>query len=367
MKPRIFLIILVTIVYHFIAAHSLATEQVTLKRFVPGEVWLDTSDKPIQAHGGGILVRGNTYYWYGENRTPGNKTAVSCYSSTDIYNWKYEGVVFEANALPSQLRDISFIERPKVIFNPRTGKYVMWMHLEQWGYHYSRAGIAISGQPTGPFVFLTQIRPIKDDIGYTGDDQNRQKEFGGTFRDMNLFVDDDGKAYVFYASEDNATMYVVRLNNEFTGPEIPTVQNKTWSRILVSRYREAPAPFKFKNRYYLITSGCTGWRPNAADYAVADNILGPWESKGNPCIGPEADTTFRTQSTFVLLVPGKPGCYIFMADRWVPRRLHDSRYVWLPFILKPDGTFTIEWCDEWDLSVFERPGVTAATSSKESM
>ena len=53
-------------------------------QFVPGEVWLDTNGKPIQAHGGGILVRGNTYYWYGEDRTI-RQTSVSCYSSTDLY------------------------------------------------------------------------------------------------------------------------------------------------------------------------------------------------------------------------------------------------------------------------------------------
>ena len=322
--------------------------------FRPGEVWLDTTGKPIQAHGGGILVSGNTYYWYGEDRTPGNKTGVSCYSSTDLYNWKHEGVVLPHAALPSQFRDITFIERPKVIFNLQTRKYVMWMHLEQRGYHFSIAGIATSDRPAGPFVFLEQRRPVKDDIGYKDNDLNRQKELGGTFRDMNLFVDDDGSAYVFYASEGNVTMYVVRLNDEFTGPETPAVQNNTWARILVGQTREAPAPFKFKGRYYLITSACTGWNPNEADYAVADNILGPWESQGNPCVGPEAKTTFRTQSTFVLPVPGKPGCFIFIADRWTPKKLPDSRYVWLPLVPKPDGAFTLEWRDKWDLSFFER-------------
>ena len=365
MKLRIFAIILSAIVCQFSAAQGMAVEQGKIERFTPGEVWPDTDGKPIQAHGGGILISGNTYYWYGEDRTPGNKTGVSCYSSTDLYNWKHEGVVLPNDALPPQISNISFIERPKVIFNSKTGKYVLWFHLEQQGYHYASAGIAISDKPTDPFVFFTSMRPIKDDINFADNDPDRQKEFGGTFRDMNLFVDDDGKAYVFYASENNATMYVVRLNDEFTGPESPAVQNKTWARILIGRSREAPAPFKFKDRYYLITSGCTGWRPNAAEYDVADNILGPWESRGNPCVGPEADITFRTQSTFVLPVFGKTGCYIFMADRWTPRRLYDSRYVWLPLILKPDlsdlsdesdkadGTFTLEWKNEWDLSIFE--------------
>jgi hypothetical protein len=306
-----------------------------------------------------MLVVGNTCFWYGEDRTPGRRTSVSAYSSTNLYDWKHEGVVLTNGAAP-----VPVVERPKVIFNPRTGKYVMWMHLEQrGGYHYARAGIALSDKPTGPFVFKEAMRPITDDIGYKETDPDRQKEFGGTFRDMNLFVDTDGKAYAFYASEGNATMYVVRLNDEFTGPETPAVQNKTWARILVGRMREAPAPFKFRGRYYLITSGCTGWAPNAADYAVADNILGPWESKGNPCLGPKSEITFGTQSTFVLPAPGRPGCFIFMADLWKPRQLRDSRYVWLPLILKPDGSFSLEWCDQWDLSVFSGVGTAPSTSN----
>jgi beta-xylosidase len=91
--------------------------------------------------------------------------------------------------------------------------------------------------------------------------------------------------------------------------------------------REAPAPFKYKDRYYLITSACTGWNPNVADYAVADNILGPYESKGNPCVGTNAEKTFGTQSTFVLPVTGKPGSYVAMFDLWKPRQLSDSRHV----------------------------------------
>jgi hypothetical protein len=102
----------------------------------------------------------------------------------------------------------------------------------------------------------------------------------------------------------------------------------------------------------LISSGCTGWTPNPADCAVADSILGPWESKGNPCVGPEADVTFRSQSTCVLAAPNRPNCYIFMADRWIPRQLRDSRYIWLPFVVGDDGAVTIAWLDEWDLDYF---------------
>ena len=331
-----------------------AQEQARFSRFVPGEVWPDAAGKPIQAHGGGVIVRGDTYYWYGEDRTDRRRTDVSCYSSTDLCNWKHEGVAFAHDALPEDIRDITFVERPKVVFNAKTGKYVMWMHLEQRGYHFAQAGIASADQPAGPFTFLHHMRPVQYNADYKDDDPDRQKEFGGTYRDMNLFVDDDGEAYAIYASEGNWTLYIVRLNDEYTGPEIPMVQDKTWARVLIRKMREAPAPFKHGTRYYMITSGCTGWNPNPADYAVADHILGPWESKGNPCVGAESELTFRSQSTCVLPVAGKPGCFIFMADRWMPRRLSDSRYIWLPFQIGPDGGFTIPWLDAWDRSHFDQ-------------
>lgn len=41
------------------------------KEFRPGEVWLDTEGKPIQAHGGGILFHAGVFYWYGEDKTLG--------------------------------------------------------------------------------------------------------------------------------------------------------------------------------------------------------------------------------------------------------------------------------------------------------
>lgn len=322
-------------------------------QFRPGEVWRDAAGNPIQAHSAGILVRSNVYYWHGEDRTPGQRGGVACYSSTNLFEWKREGVALAPESLP-RVNDLrTFVERPKVIFNARTSQYVMWMHLEQGRYHFASAGIATSDKPAGPFTFLRYTRPITNDFGFKADDPNHQREFGGTFRDVNLFVDDDGRAYVFYASEDNWTMYVVRLNAEFSGPEEPAVEGKTWARILVRQMREAPAPFKHKGRYHLITSGCTGWKPNAADHATADNILGPWTSKGNPCVGPQAETTFGAQSTFVLPMPGKPGHFIFLADRWNPQQLPDSRYVWLPFQVKPDGSFTIEWRETWSLAEFQ--------------
>ncbi|MBI4892911.1 MAG: family 43 glycosylhydrolase [Acidobacteria bacterium] len=323
--------------------------------FAPGEVWPDTEGRPIQAHSAGILKHKGTWYWYGEDKTLGNfnRTGISVYSSKDLYNWKREAVALKKEDVPELFQDKGVCERAKVLYNRRTKKFVMWMHLDARNYAEASAGVAVSDTPTGPFRFVGHRRPVQYDFGYPEIDRTDQRTKGGTFRDMNLFLDDDGRAYVFYASEDNWTMYVVRLNAEFTGPEEPAVLGKTWARILVRQMREAPAPFKHAGRYYLITSGCTGWNPNRAGYAVAGSILGPWEDKGDPSVGPEAGTTFRSQSTFVLAAPGKrKGSFIFLADRWNPKQLADSRYVWLPFYIGKDGRVELKWRDRWDLSVF---------------
>ena len=88
--------------------------------FHPGEVWPDTDGNPIQAHGGGILVHDNVYYWYGEDRTPGIRSAVSCYSSTNLLDWKREGVALWQTNLTVVNGHRTFVERPKVIYNART-------------------------------------------------------------------------------------------------------------------------------------------------------------------------------------------------------------------------------------------------------
>ena len=123
-----------------------------------------------------------------------------------------------------------------------------------------------------------------------------------------------------------------------------------FARIFVGRKMEAPAVFKHAGKYYVIASGCSAWEPNAARSAVADNIFGPWTELGNPCVGTDADKTFRSQSTFVLPVQGRPDTFIFMADRWKQWDLPDSRYVWLPLEFSADEKPVLKWHEHWSLN-----------------
>lgn len=165
-------------------------------------------------------------------------------------------------------------------------------------------------------------------------------------RDQNLFVDDDGIAYHIYSSEENSTLHISRLSDDYLS------ENGEYVRIFTNRYMEAPAMFKKDGKYYLIASDCTGWAPNAARSAWAPAIFGPWTELGNPCRGEGADLTFQSQSTFVLPIRGEKDAFVFMADRWNPKNPIDGRYVWLPLQWDEEGNPTLSWMDSWDLSVF---------------
>lgn len=339
--------------------------------FTPGTVWNDTDGRPINAHGGGVLFHEGVYYWYGElkeGRTylprvnahwDGTRVlagGVSVYSSSDLVNWTNHGL-----ALPARLREPdhdlapeNVIERPKVIHNARTRKFVMWFHQDSPEYQAARSGVAVSDTPTGPFEYMGSFRPnagvrplnaTDADLEATADNLlARDLEGGQMARDMTLFVDDDGTAYQFYSSEANRTMHVSQLSGDYLRPA------GRYARIFVGGFIEAPAVFKHEGRYYLIGSGCTGWDPNPAHSATADAIFGPWRKLGNPCRGEEADLTFRSQSTFVLPVAGKPGRFIAMFDRWNKWDLADSRYVWLPVEFDAEKRPIIRWAERWTLA-----------------
>ena len=88
---------------------------------------------------------------------------------------------------------------------------------------------------------------------------------------------------------------------------------------------------------------------------MADSIAGPWTALSNPVRGTkeQAGKTFDSQSTYILPAPGRPGEFIFTADRWVPKNPIDGRYLWLP-IQWEDGKPVLKWLDRWDLSFFDR-------------
>lgn len=334
---------------------------------------LDTDGVGINAHSAGFLYHDGTYYMYGQyyegltylpdcNKQWGgtrvDAVGVACYWSKDLSNWKNEGIVLAAvkDDPGHDLHTSKVIERPKVIYNAKTKKFVMWMHVDSMDYSKAASGVAISETPTGPFEYIESFRPnaglwpvnVTETDKLAGEDNYLARDYQGgqMARDMTLFVDDDGKAYHFYSSEENATTHVSLLTDDYLRPA------GKYKRLFKGRLMEAPAVFKRNEKYYFIASGCTGWEPNPARLAAADSIWGPWEELGNPCVGDDGEKTFFSQSTYVLKVAGKEDGYVFLADRWNGDDLGDSRYVWLPMEFD-DEKVVIKWHEKWDMSFFD--------------
>ncbi|WP_141859005.1 glycoside hydrolase family 43 protein [Kribbella jejuensis] len=393
-----------------------STAQATSDSFHPGQPWLDTSGKVIQAHGGQVVTAKDEdgrriYYWYGEDRSNGyyNSPGVHLYSSYDLYNWKDEGLALRAlssidqfdndkyfaklykHYTPAQKeivwRDLStnnirtdgwatssILERPKVIYNKATRKWVMWVHSDgpssptsTSNYARAEAGVAIADSPKGPFRWIDSYRldhVPSDSVPWCGSGSSFDPA-GGMARDMNLFVDDDGTAYIIYSSEENRTMYISKLNTSYTylsAPPDQAVQGKDFTRTLVCNQREAPAMFKSEGTYYLVTSGATGWDPNPARYATSQSILGQFTDRGVPITGAGAATTYSSQSTNVVTVDAKQNKFLFMADRWTPSDLANSPYVWMPMSFGEGGSLTVGPDTEWslrDLKPYTRWTVTS--------
>jgi hypothetical protein len=285
-----------------------------------------------------------------------------------LYNWKDDGIALPVSNDPSS--DIvkgSVIERPKVVYNKQTKKFVMWFHLELKGKSYSaaRAGVAVADKVTGPYIFIKSYRPNAGIMPiYTADVPDSEKldcktpknksdgffcrDFAGgqMARDMTVYVDDDHKAYHIFSSEENFTLHLAELTPDYLG------HTGKFMRIYIGQQTEAPAVFKRNGTYYMIGSGCTGWAPNPARWFTSKSIWGPWTFMGNPCVGDGADKTFGGQSTFVLPVPNKKDEFIFIADSWRPKNAIDGRYLWLPIQFEGDR-IKVNWMDQWDLSVFK--------------
>jgi hypothetical protein len=327
-----------------------------------GGLWPDADGRHINAHGGGILFHDGIYYWFGESRLPRGETdrtnyGVACYSSADLLNWKNEGLALRAiNDTSSLLQPGCVMERPKVIYNDKTGKFVMWFHheLRGQGYRAALTGVAVSDKVTGPYKYIKSVRPnagiwpvnFPEEYKINRQDESNLKSWsdewkkavregmfvrrdfngGQMARDMTLYKDRDGKVYHIHSSEENMTLHFSELTEDyldFTGK---------YYRVLPGGSNEAPALFYANGKYFMFTSGTTGWKPNPGRLSSAEKITGEWTELGNPCRGTEEENkiTFGSQSTFVLEVPNKKNTFIFMGDRWTPENLADSRYIWLP-------------------------------------
>ena len=285
-----------------------------------GTQFTDTSGNGVHAHGGGVLQVGSYYYWFGENRnTDDTFKAVSVYRSTDLKTWEHRADVLTQSSA-SELASAK-IERPKVIYNASTGKFVMWMHKENGtDYGEARAAVAVSSTVDGAYTYQGSFRP------------------SGTYmsRDITLF-NDNGTAYMISAADENYDLMIYKLTADFRG--VASVVGNFWN----DAHREAPALFKRGSTYFMLSSAATGWSPNQAQYATASSMSGPWTGWSNVGDG----TTYSSQPTYVLPIQGTgTTSYLYMGDRWAGAsggKVNDSTYVWLPISFPSSTSMSLSW------------------------
>ncbi|MBO0979662.1 family 43 glycosylhydrolase [Microbacterium sp. SD291] len=430
--------------------------------------WFDDNGAHIQAHGGAVVsaqelgVEGGdvvageeagrtVYYWYGEDRSNGyyGSPGVHAYKSYDTLNWTDEGIVLRSVSDAAELETEYFdaiydtvddagqpraeristlnhhlntsdaaefttiFERPKVLFNEATGKWVLWWHSDgqttAGGSMYARsmAGVAVSDSPTGPFR-LTGVYRMPNRTNYKA---CISAAVPGQARDMTVFQDDDGTAYIVYSSEENRSLYVAELDADYTNvthttdvdmanagqysddgrypylfadgtPEAP-VRGEDFQIVKECGMLEAPALFQHGGKYYAVASGATGWAPNPQTYHTADSILGTWirgvetgdafenvaynaipeGGDGLLSVGDTRRTSFGSQSTNVLDLGG--GRFVYMGDRWNSGAA-DSTYVWLPITIGENGRAEMRnpavenparWGSGWDASYWDDKGL----------
>lgn len=338
---------------------------------LPGRPWLDTDGKRIQAHGGSVLYQDGIYYWYGENKekTTGHTGiwhwGVRCYASTDLYNWEDKGLIIppELDNPDSSLHPSSMMDRPHIIYNRDTKKYVCWLKIMNRDGSQTET-VLTADNILGPYTMVREgLKPLNMSAG-----------------DFDLAVAPDGKAYYYFERVHSETI-CADLTPDYT--DVTGYYSTHFPRISPPYVREATAHFIRRGKHYLVTSGTTGYLPNPSEIAVADTWHGPYTVLGNPHREDVTNTSFHSQISSVFKVEGKKDLYIAVADRWVPDQMklkyeeyaaeyermfagsYDGAeefvkrfgsdaerdtsiadYVWLPFQFDGDMPY-LEWMDEW--------------------
>lgn len=274
---------------------------------VPGGTWTTPDGEHLQAHGAGLIVENGTYYMVGEDKSGGHSFSnVNCYSSTDLVQWKLVGAVLTRQA-SGDLGPNRVVERPKVIYNDRTRKYVLWMHMDSSNYGEARVAVASGDSVCGRYQYIRSFQPL-----------------GRESRDMGLFKDDDGKGYLLTEDRKHG-LRIVALSDDYLSP---TTDVFSWKLEGGNRV-EAPAMIKLGRTYFMFASMMTGWDSNENQYTTSTSLTGGWSSWKK--FADNGSKTYNSQTTYILKTSETSA--IYLGDRWLKDNLMASTYVWLPLTI----------------------------------
>ncbi|HYQ05343.1 MAG TPA: hypothetical protein VER96_42010 [Polyangiaceae bacterium] len=269
-----------------------------------GVNFLDTDGQRVNAHGGGIIQVGDTFYLHGEyfspSTTDNNFNGFSMYSSKDLATWKNEGIVLPQQA-SGELGPKRKGERPHIIKCPSSGEFVLFAHAASEDYQADKEVVyATSATVNGKYAYKG---PLKNASGALA-----------VHSDMSALTDGDN-AYVITES---AHVYTLAADCH------SWVSDKTYSAANGdSGGLEAPTMFKAGSTFYWIGSYKTGWRANNNFYSTAPAVTGPWTYQGYiaPVTDPDNNIsdqrTWLSQTTWVTPVTGCKGTtYVYWGDHW---------------------------------------------------
>jgi Glycosyl hydrolases family 43 len=299
--------------------YSLGTAIAASVTIVSGTTWNDTNGNPVDAHGGGMIKVGNTYYWIGQYNDKANLfLANACYSSTDLKHWTFVNKTLVRQA-SGDLGPNRIVERPKILYDKATKMYVETMHVDNPAYKDEGVGVATSPTVCGNYTY-----------------RGRLKLNGTTIKkwDSGSFQDTDGTGYII---THNGNIYKL-------APDYLSAVSQPLASMCSNC--EAPTLFKVGSTYFFLFSHRTGLLSNNDFYFTATSLSGPWTSRGE--LAPSGTNTWNSQTTYVLPVQGtSTTTYIYMGDRWSPHDLAASTYVWQPLVIKGTSlsmpTFHASW------------------------
>jgi hypothetical protein len=295
---------------------------------------LDTSGNLVNAHGVGFIKVGNTYYMVGEQRSGKNDTysgstangedafsGISMYSTTDFVNWTFVGTVVTPVAgtilYPPQCG-----ERPKILYNASTSKYVIYIKMmTQTGspsVYIGSFAVLTSSNISGPYA-------LQGTLSLTGAD------------DFQVFQDTDGSQYLVRSE---GKLYKFSADGLSIAS---TVKTGIQSGEGVSLYQAG-------GTYFWQSSQGSYWHCNDNSYSTATSLTGTWTSHGNFC--PSGSKTWESQDTAVVTVAGTSGTtYIYVGDRWVNGHLPASTLVMQPFTVSGSTESIPTYNPIWNLDV----------------
>ena len=214
------------------------------------------------------------YYMYGTSHV--EQRGYHVWKSSDLENWSLEGRSF---INPENSWVYKDFWAPEVI--EYKNKYYMFYTAREIERDILQIGLAVSDQPTGPFIDEKQ-RPILD-VDYA-------------VIDASILID-DGKIYLYYSRDcsvnvvddsHRSDIYVVELDENFNQKGEPIflfAPTQEWETIPVSDgwlWNEGASVIKVGEFYYMTYSGNPFW---SFDYAVglatSTSPMGPFEKDEN--------------------------------------------------------------------------------------